>query len=117
MDCIDSDNTCNLIKKAYPNAGDKQAVVQYANGNLPRPLFISKDDIVDITNNFKNMSGKLYFSDIYDNTNVKVPFNIVPSINDVSSSSYTLLSMDYNLLSNINNMNETIMQNLNLLTK
>jgi hypothetical protein len=62
------------------------------------------------------MSGKLYFADIYDNTNVEVPVNIVPSFNDISSSSYRLLSPDYNLLTNINNMNSTIMQNLNLLT-
>jgi len=84
---------------------------------LPRPLYISKEDVGEITNNFNDMSGKLYFSDIYDNTNVEVPVNIVPSINDISSNSYKLLSPDYNLLTNINNMNSTIMQNLNLLTK
>ncbi len=114
-DCLKSDSSCNLIKTINPNASDKEAIVQYVNGNLPQPLFISRENANNMTNNFKNTNGKLYFGDIYGNTNVEIPFNIVPSINDISSTNYKLLNPDSNLLSNIQNMNETIRQNLELL--
>jgi len=90
--------------------------VQYINGSFPQPLFLSNSTVQGLTDNFNNLSGNLFFTDINDNK-MQVPYNIVPAINNIPSGKSTLLSTDSNLLSQIQNMNNSIRQNLNLITQ
>ena len=130
-DCIQSDSTCNLITMSNPNlqtptinnnsnpnptVSPKLATVQYINGSFPQPLFLSNSTVQGLTDNFNNLSGNLFFTDINDNK-MQVPYNIVPAINNIPSGKSTLLSTDSNLLSQIQNMNNSIRQNLNLITQ
>ena len=110
--------TINNNSNPNPNTtlSPKLATVQYINGSLPKPLFLSNSTVQEITNNFNNLSGNLFFTDINNNT-MEVPYNIVPAINNIPSGKSTLLSTDSNLLSQIQNMNNSIRQNLNLITQ
>jgi len=132
-DCIQSDSTCNLITMSNPNLqtptrnnnsnpnpnsmlSPKLATVQYINGSFPQPLFLSNTAVQGLTDNFNNMTGNLFFSDINNNT-MQVPYNIVPSINNIPSGTTSLISPNTNLISQIQNLNDNVMQNLNLITQ
>jgi hypothetical protein len=94
----------------------KLATVQYINGSFPQPVFLSNTAVQGLTNNFANNTGTLYFTDINNNT-IQVPYNVVPSINNIPSGKATILSPDYNLIYKIQNLNSNIRQNLNLITQ
>ena len=128
-DCIQSDSTCNLITMSNPNLqtptrnnnsnpnpplSPKLATVQYINGSFPQPLFLSNTAVEGLTDNFNNMSGNLFFSDINNNT-MQVPYNIVPSINNIPSGKTKLIAPNTDLISQIQNLNASVMQNLNLI--
>lgn len=122
-DCVQTDTTCNLIAMSNPNLLTQEtnllpklATLEYINGSLPKPLFLSNVSVQKLTNNFDNLSGNLFFTDIYDNT-MKVPYNVVPAINAVQLENPKLLYPNTNLISQIQNLNSSVMQNLNLLSK